>query len=44
VPALPSSDPAQFVQGTNQPYGMRELGVLDINGVRIVFGQDIDHE
>ena len=28
---------------TDQPYGIRELGVLDINGVRIVFGQDIDH-
>jgi hypothetical protein len=31
-------------QPTNQPYGIRELGVVDINGVRIVFGQDIDHD
>jgi len=29
---------------TNQPYGIREFGVRDINGVRIVFGQDIDHD
>jgi uncharacterized glyoxalase superfamily protein PhnB len=29
---------------TNQPYGMREFGVRDINGVGIVFGQDIDHD
>ena len=28
---------------TDQSYGIRELGVLDINGVGIVFGQDIDH-
>jgi catechol 2,3-dioxygenase-like lactoylglutathione lyase family enzyme len=28
----------------NQPYGIREFSVRDINGVRIVFGQDIDHE
>ena len=28
---------------TNQPYGVRELAVRDINGVVIVFGQDIDH-
>ena len=27
---------------TNQPYGLRELSVCDINGVGIVFGQDID--
>jgi uncharacterized glyoxalase superfamily protein PhnB len=26
----------------NQPYGMRELVVKDINGIRIIFGQDID--
>jgi len=26
----------------NQPYGIREFGVRDINGVGIVFGQDID--
>ena len=31
-------------QPTNQPYGIRELAVIDINGVRIVFGQDIDHD
>lgn len=28
---------------TNQPYGIREFGVCDINGVEIVFGQDIEH-
>ena len=28
----------------NQPYGIREFGVVDINGVEIVFGQDIDHD
>jgi hypothetical protein len=26
----------------NQPYGVREFGVRDINGVGIVFGQDIE--
>src|ERR1043166_8948141 len=26
----------------DQPYGIREFGVRDINGVGIVFGQDID--
>jgi uncharacterized glyoxalase superfamily protein PhnB len=26
---------------TDQPYGIRELGILDVNGVAIVFGQDI---
>src|ERR1041384_5173301 len=30
------------MQPTDQPYGIRELGVVDINGLRIVFGQDID--
>lgn len=29
------------LEPTNQPYGIRELGVRDINGVGIVFGQDI---
>ena len=28
---------------TDQPYGIRELGVRDINGMGIVFGQDINH-
>lgn len=28
---------------TDQPYGIRELGVRDLNGVGIVFGQEIDH-
>ena len=28
---------------TDQPYGIREFGVRDINGVDIVFGQDIEH-
>lgn len=27
---------------TDQPYGIREFGVQDPNGVRIVFGQDIE--
>ena len=27
----------------DQPHGLRELAVRDINGVRIVFGQDIEH-
>jgi predicted enzyme related to lactoylglutathione lyase len=26
----------------DQPYGIREFGLLDINGVSIVFGQDIE--
>src|SRR4030095_10468924 len=29
---------------TDQPYGIREFDARDINGVRIVFGQDIDQE
>jgi len=29
---------------TNRPYGLREFGVTDGNGVSIVFGQDIDDE
>jgi predicted enzyme related to lactoylglutathione lyase len=28
----------------DQPYGLREFGLRDINGVGIVFGQDIEHE
>ncbi len=28
---------------TDQPYGIREFGLRDINGVGIVFGQDIEH-
>ena len=28
---------------TDQPYGIRELAIRDVNGVAIVFGQDIDH-
>ena len=31
-------------QPANQPYGIREFGVRDINGVGIVFGQEIDHD
>ena len=27
---------------SDRPYGIREFGVRDINGVAIVFGQDID--
>lgn len=34
---------AEVVGGpTDQPYGIRELAVKDINGVGIIFGQDID--
>ena len=28
---------------TDQAYGIREFGLCDINGVEIVFGQDIEH-
>ena len=28
---------------TNQPYGIREFGLSDVNGVDIVFGQEIEH-
>lgn len=28
---------------TNQPYGIREFGLSDVNGVGIVFGQDLEH-
>jgi len=28
---------------TDQTYGIREFGLSDINGVTIVFGQDIEH-
>ena len=35
---------AQVAQGpTDQPYGIREFGVSDVNGVGIVFGQDVEH-
>ena len=27
---------------TNQPYGIREFGLSDVNGVSIVFGQEIE--
>jgi uncharacterized glyoxalase superfamily protein PhnB len=27
----------------NQPYGIREFGVRDPNGIGIVFGQDVGH-
>jgi predicted enzyme related to lactoylglutathione lyase len=29
---------------TDQPYGIREIEVHDISGIRIVFGQDIEHD
>jgi predicted enzyme related to lactoylglutathione lyase len=29
---------------TDQPYGIREFGLRDVNGVTIVFGQDIDRD
>lgn len=44
--ARPNGGPAlSEIDGepTDQPYGIREFGVRDINGVGIVFGQDIDH-
>ena len=28
---------------TDQPYGIREFGLRDVNGADIVFGQDIEH-
>ena len=28
---------------TDEPYGIREFGLSDVNGVHIVFGQDIEH-
>jgi predicted enzyme related to lactoylglutathione lyase len=27
---------------TDQPYGIREFGLRDVNGVRVVFGQDLE--
>ena len=30
------------MEPTDQPYGLRELGLCDVNGVAIVFGQDIE--
>jgi uncharacterized glyoxalase superfamily protein PhnB len=36
--ATPATEPV------NQPYGIREFAVIDVNGVRIVFGQDIEQE
>jgi uncharacterized glyoxalase superfamily protein PhnB len=36
---------AEIASGpTDQPYGIRELAVRDVNGVGIVFGQDIEHD
>ena len=29
---------------TDQPYGIREFGMRDLNGVGIVFGQDSEHD
>ena len=28
----------------NQSYGIREFGLRDVNGVGVVFGQDIEHD
>ena len=33
---------AQAAEPITQPYGIREFGLRDINGVEIVFGQDIE--
>jgi len=30
------------MEPTDQPYGIRELGIRDVNGMDIVFGQDIE--
>ena len=36
---------AQVASGpTNQPYGIREFRMRDINGIGIMFGQDIDDD
>jgi catechol 2,3-dioxygenase-like lactoylglutathione lyase family enzyme len=35
---------AKAAEPTDQPYGIREFGLCDINGVEIVFGQDSEHE
>jgi predicted enzyme related to lactoylglutathione lyase len=35
---------AQTTAPANQPYGIRELAVRDINGINVVFGQDVDAE
>jgi predicted enzyme related to lactoylglutathione lyase len=36
---------AQVSSGpTDQPYGIREISLRDVNGVGIVFGQDIEHD
>jgi len=39
----PTSNPGQGVQGApiDRPYGVHEFGVRDLNGISIVFGQDI---
>lgn len=29
---------------TDQPYGIREMSVRDINGIGVVFGQDIERD
>ena len=31
------------MEPTDQPYGIRELGIRDVNDVAIVFGEDLDH-
>ena len=31
------------IEPTDQPYGIRELGIRDVNDVAIVFGEDLDH-
>jgi catechol 2,3-dioxygenase-like lactoylglutathione lyase family enzyme len=28
----------------DQPYGIREFAIRDLNGVKVVFGQDLQHE
>jgi uncharacterized glyoxalase superfamily protein PhnB len=36
---------AEIASGpTDQPYGIRELAIRDVNGVGVVFGQDIEHD
>ena len=40
MPELPTSNPKK--KPANQPYGIREFALADINGVTIVFGQEIE--
>ena len=39
-----SRDAVVEMEPTDQPYGIREFGIRDVNGVAIVFGQEIDRD